>query len=72
MKASISPKFRCPSCGGNRIVIGNKGNWNFVPKGKLMMLGFATYTAACLDCGYLTACLSEDDRSDLEKKVRDA
>jgi len=53
-------------------VIGNKGNWNFVPKGKLMMLGFATYTAACLDCGYLTACLSEDDRSDLEKKVRDA
>jgi DNA-directed RNA polymerase subunit RPC12/RpoP len=71
MKSNLSHKFRCPSCRGERLVLGNKGKGNFVPKGKLMMLGFATYAIACLDCGYLGGALTEDDRSDLEKKVQE-
>jgi hypothetical protein len=71
MKA-IPAKLRCPSCHGDRLVLGNKGSGNFVPKGKLMMVGFATYALACLDCGYLGGCLAEEDRYELEKKMRDA
>ena len=58
--------------GADVLVVGNKGSGNFVPKGKLMMIGFATYAVACLDCGYLGGSLSEEDRSELEKKVQDA
>ena len=72
MKANLSPKVRCPSCQGSRFVLGNKGSGNFVPKGKLMMVGFATYAVVCLDCGYLGGSLTEEDRYELEKKVRDA
>ena len=43
----------------------------FRPVGKAMFLGFMTYRVACLDCGYVGTCLSEDERSGLEKKVRD-
>ena len=45
---------------------------NFVPKGKFMMLGFARYAVACLDCGYVGDTLTEKDRAQLEKKVQDA
>ena len=44
----------------------------FRPMGTPMFLGFQTYRVACLDCGYVGSCLSEDERSGLEKKVRDA
>jgi len=44
----------------------------FRPVGKPMMLGFQTYLVACLDCGYLGACLSEEERSELGKKLRQA
>jgi hypothetical protein len=44
----------------------------FRPMGMPMFLGFQTYRVACLDCGYIGSCLSEDERSGLEKKVRDA
>jgi hypothetical protein len=44
----------------------------FRPMGKPMFLGFQTYRVACLDCGYVGTCLSEDERSELEKKLRKA
>jgi len=74
MKTKISPNFRCPSCRGSRLVQGEQGNAssNFVPKGKFMMLGFTRYAVACLDCGYVGDSLTEKDRAELEKKVRDA
>jgi hypothetical protein len=74
MKTKISPNFRCPSCQGSRLVQGEQGNAssNFVPKGKFMMLGFTRYAVACLDCGYVGDSLTEKDRAELEKKVRDA
>jgi len=55
-------------------VQGEQGNAssNFVPKGKFMMLGFTRYAVACLDCGYVGDSLTEKDRAELEKKVRDA
>ena len=71
----LSPKLNCPSRRGARLVPGNmlqKECRNFVPKGKVMVLGFSTFSFACLDCGYLGVCLSEEDRYDLEKKVKDA
>jgi len=42
----------------------------FRPKGMPMFLGFQTYRVACLDCGYVGSCLSEDERSALEKRLR--
>jgi hypothetical protein len=74
MKAKMSPNFRCPSCRGSRLVLGQEGgaNSNFAPKGKFMMLGFTRYAVACLDCGYVGDTLTEKDRSQLEKKVQDA
>ncbi len=42
----------------------------FRPMGKAMLLGFQTYRVACLDCGYVGTCLSEDERSGLEDKLR--
>jgi hypothetical protein len=71
MKLSVSPKLRCPSCHGDRLVVGEQV-WNFAPKGKWVMLGFAIYSAACLDCGHIIGCLSDEDRRKLEKKVQDA
>jgi hypothetical protein len=44
----------------------------FRPMGKPMVLGFQTYRVACLDCGYVGTCLSEDERSELETKLRKA
>jgi hypothetical protein len=70
MKANISPNFRCPSCRGARLVLNYGGEGSFAPK--FMMLGFATYTFACLDCGYVGGTLTEEDRCTLEKKVGDA
>jgi hypothetical protein len=44
----------------------------FRPMGKAMLIGFQTYPVACLDCGYVGTCLSEDERAGLEKKLREA
>jgi len=44
----------------------------FRPMGKRTFLGFQTYDVACPDCGYVGTCLSEDERSELEKKLRKA
>lgn len=35
-------------------------------------LGFQTSDVACPDCGYVGTCLSEDERSELEKKLRES
>jgi hypothetical protein len=48
------------------------GDGQFRPMGKPMFVGFQTYPMACLDCGYVGACLSEDERAGLEKKLREA
>jgi hypothetical protein len=48
----------------------DSGDGLFRPMGKPMFLGFQTYRVACLDCGYVGTCLSEDERSELEKKLR--
>lgn len=42
----------------------------FRPMGKPMFLGFQTFDVACLDCGYVGTCLSEDERSEMEEKLR--
>ena len=44
----------------------------FRPMGQPMFLGFQTYCVACLDCGYVGTCLSEDERAGLEKKLGEA
>lgn len=44
----------------------------FRPMSKPMFLGFQTFDVACLDCGYVGTCLSEDERAGLEKKLREA
>ena len=44
----------------------------FRPMGKPMFLGFQVFDVACLDCGYVGTCLSEDERAGLEKKLRKA
>ena len=38
--------------------------------GSRTYIGFQTYDVACLDCGYVGTCLSEDERSELEKNLR--
>ena len=48
------------------------GDSLFRPMGQPMFLGFQMYRVACLDCGYVGTCLSEDERIGLENKVRDA
>ena len=40
----------------------------FRPMGRPMFLGFQTFEVACLDCGYVGTCLSEDERVALEQK----
>jgi len=42
----------------------------FRPAGTPMFLGFQVYDMACLDCGYIGTCLSEDERSGLERKLQ--
>jgi len=42
----------------------------FRPRGKGMFLGYQTSDVACLDCGYVGTCLSEDERSEMEEKLR--
>ncbi len=44
----------------------------FRPKVKPMFLGFQMFDVACLDCGYVGTCLSEDERAGLEEKLREA
>ena len=39
----------------------------FRPMGKPMFLGFQIFDVACIDCGYVGTCLSEDERAGLEK-----
>jgi hypothetical protein len=48
------------------------GDHHFRPMGKGSFLGFQTYDVACLDCGYVGTCLSEDQRAELEEKLRRA
>ncbi len=48
------------------------GDSLFRPMGQPMFLSFQMYRVACLDCGYVGTCLSEDERSGLEQKVRNA
>ena len=47
------------------------GDSQFHPSGNWTFLGFQRYEVACLDCGYVGTCLSEDERAGLEKKVRE-
>jgi hypothetical protein len=42
----------------------------FRPMGKPMFFGFQAYEVACLDSGYVGTCLSEDERSELEKQLK--
>jgi hypothetical protein len=44
----------------------------FRPMGKGSLLGYQTSEVACLDCGYVGTCLSEDERAGLEEKFREA
>jgi hypothetical protein len=44
----------------------------FRPMGEGTILGFQTSEVVCLDCGYVGTCLSEGQRSELEKKLRKA
>ena len=37
-----------------------------------MFLGYQVSDVVCLDCGYVGTCLSEDERAELEKKLRKA
>jgi hypothetical protein len=77
---NISTKLLCPSCRGSRMVLGqpkaagvlDARDSLFRPMGNWTFLGFQTYDVACLDCGYVGTCLSEDERSELEKKLRKA
>ncbi len=45
---------------------------HFRPMGTGSFLGFQTFDVACLDCGYVGTCLSEDERAELEQKLRKA
>jgi hypothetical protein len=78
-KMNISPHMLCPSCGGSRLVLGQPRATGFLdtkdslfrPIGKdWTFLGFQVYEVACLVCGYVGTCLSEDERAGLEKKLR--
>jgi len=76
---NISTKLLCPSCRGSRMVLGqtkatgilDASDSLFRPRGKPMFLGFQTSDVACLDCGYIGTCLSEDERSGLERKLQE-
>jgi len=80
MPKNTSTKLVCPSCRGARMVLGQPkaaGAFDardslFRPMGKPMFLGFQTFDVACLDCGYVGTCLSEDERAGLEKKLQEA
>jgi len=52
-------------------VILDAGSSQFRPKYKPMFLGFQPSDVVCLDCGYMGTCLSEDERSELEKKLNE-
>jgi len=45
------------------------GDTHFRPMGTGAWLGFQTFEVACLDCGYVGTCLSEDERAELENKM---
>ncbi len=71
MPTNISTKLLCPSCRGSRMVLGqpkmagvlDAKDSLFRPAGKWTFIGFQTFDVACLDCGYVGTCLSEDERS---------
>ena len=77
---NVSTKLLCPSCRGARMVLGQPKATGvldardslFRPMGIPMFVGFQVSDVVCLDCGYVGTCLSEDERSGLEKKLRDA
>jgi hypothetical protein len=48
------------------------GDSLFRPMGKPMLLGFQTFDVACMECGYVGTCLSEEERAGLEKKLGEA
>jgi hypothetical protein len=80
MPTNISKKLLCPSCRGARMVLGKPkaagilegSDRLFWPKGKPMFTGFQVSDVVCLDCGYVGRCLSEDERAELEEKLRKA
>lgn len=73
MSVNISARMLCPSCQGSRMVLGQQElDRQFRPVGKSMFVGFQTYPVACLDCGYVGTCLSEDERAGLEQKMQEA
>ena len=44
----------------------------FRPRGNWSFLGFQVSEVVCLICGYVGTCLSEDERAELEQKLRKA
>jgi hypothetical protein len=80
MSMNISAHMLCPSCRGSRMVLGQPKSTGildardglFRPMGKLMFLGFQTFDVACIECGYVGTCLSEEERAGLEKKLGEA
>lgn len=73
--SGLSPKLVCPSCRGTRLVAGafwEKQFRNFAPKGKMMWVGYSPLSFVCRDCGYLGICLSEDERSELDSKIKES
>ncbi|HVV71565.1 MAG TPA: hypothetical protein VHI52_08715 [Verrucomicrobiae bacterium] len=70
---NVSAHMQCPSCHGSRMVLGQPElDRQFRPMGKSAFVGFLTYPVACLDCGFIGTCLSEDERAGLEKKLRES
>jgi len=73
-----SKRLLCASCSGARMVLGQPQAWSeilhagyglFRLQGKPALTGFQIYPVACLDCGYVGTCLSEDELPALAKKV---
>jgi len=53
-------------------ILHNSSDTLFRPAGLPMFLGFQISPVACLDCGYVGACLCEDERLALEKKLHES
>jgi hypothetical protein len=62
---------KCPACGGKNLADGTLGvqAHTFIPTGRTMWMGYVAKAFVCLDCGFLSHYIGQEDLNEIKHKA---
>ena len=63
---------KCPACGDKNLADGTLGAYKhtFIPSGRMMMLGYVAKAFVCLNCGFLSHYIEQNDLDEIKRRLK--